>query len=297
MISTLHVTEHAPRRSASVVRSAAMAVVALLLAAGVAVGQGQPARAADGASPFGSVDSVSVDGQGRMTVAGWTIDPDTASPVEAHLYVDGRGVPSVANLRRDDVGGAFPQYGSNHGFEISIDVEPGRHSVCVFGINVGPGSNTLLQCRDTTSYGSISYSYPTSPFIITPLASGQYGAPRSGYDHQGVDILPKTRGVDQPILSVASGTVIFIGPLSSGWGHYVDVRNDDGVRVRYAHLKARAIVNVGQRVNEGQRLGTMGGSGNGRLDTYAVHLHIEVRPSPSSSATTSPLPFLRARVR
>jgi len=297
MTSTLHFRGRAPGRAVSVVQSVAMALVALLLAVVFAIGGGLPAKAADGASPFGSMDSVSIDSQGRMTVAGWTIDPDTAAPVEAHLYVDGRGVPSVANIRRDDVGAAYPQYGANHGYEISIGVEPGRHSVCVFGINVGAGSNTLLQCRDTSSYGSIRYVYPTSPFIVTPLAAGQYGAPRSGYTHQGVDILPKTRGVDQPILSVASGTVTYIGPLSSGWGHYVDVRNDDGVRVRYAHLKERAPVSVGQRVTEGQRIGTMGGSANGRLDTYAVHLHLEIRPSLSSSATTSPLPFLKARVR
>jgi hypothetical protein len=104
-------------------------------------------------NPFGSLDSVSASGN-VVTASGWVIEPDQAQlPADVHVYVDGvwraaRG----ASVERNDVGRAYPQAGSAHGFSVPVTVVPGRHEVCVYAINVGGGTtNPLIACRTVTS--------------------------------------------------------------------------------------------------------------------------------------------------
>jgi hypothetical protein len=47
-------------------------------------------------------------GTGSVVVAGWAIDPDTASPIAVHVYVDGQGYALGASLGRPDVAAVFP---------------------------------------------------------------------------------------------------------------------------------------------------------------------------------------------
>ena len=96
--------------------------------------------------PFGSLDVVTT-GVGSVTVRGWAIDPDTISPITVHVYVDGGAVALMANGNRPDVGQAYPSYGSNHGYSATLGAAGGTHTVCVYGINVGGGTNTQLGCR------------------------------------------------------------------------------------------------------------------------------------------------------
>ena len=100
-----------------------------------------------GGSPFGALDSA-IGAPGSVRVAGWTIDPDTAAPGKVHVYVDGVATAVTADGARGDIGGAFPLYGTGHGFDASVAAAPGLHNVCVYAINVsGPGANTTLGCR------------------------------------------------------------------------------------------------------------------------------------------------------
>jgi SpoIID/LytB domain protein len=102
----------------------------------------------DGNAPVGYVDSLTVDQQ-TVSLAGWTYDPNEPTKVlQVHVYVDGVGKAVwSAGQNRPDVGAAFPEAGSAHGFSGSLTLTPGPHTVCVYGINVGPGSNTTLNCR------------------------------------------------------------------------------------------------------------------------------------------------------
>ena len=119
-------------------------------------------------SPFGHLDVVA-GRVGAVEVAGWAIDPDVASPVEVHVYVDGAGVPLIANGSRPDVGGAFAGYGPDHGFGARLAAAPGAHQVCAHAINVGAGTNTLLGCRVVT--------VPTGPpFGHLDVVAGRVGA-------------------------------------------------------------------------------------------------------------------------
>jgi hypothetical protein len=104
-------------------------------------------------NPFGSLDGVNVSGQ-VLTVSGWVVEPDKMrGPADVHVYVDGvwRAARS-ASVTRSDVGQVFPQAGADHGYSVPIGVTPGRHTVCVYAINVGHGTtNPLLDCRAVTT--------------------------------------------------------------------------------------------------------------------------------------------------
>ncbi len=100
------------------------------------------------ASPFG--DTAVAVAPGGVQLRGWTIDPETAAPLDVHVYIDGRGQSIKADKARPDVGRTYPGYGDNHGIDQRFDLTPGKHSVCAFGINVGQGGNTLLGCYDVT---------------------------------------------------------------------------------------------------------------------------------------------------
>ncbi len=99
-----------------------------------------------GGDPFGALDVLRVQG-GQLTVAGWAIDPDTAEPIDVHVYVDSSGRSVRADAPRSDVAAAYPGYGTNHGFEASFPVSSGSHQVCVYAIDRGLGENRLLACR------------------------------------------------------------------------------------------------------------------------------------------------------
>jgi hypothetical protein len=102
--------------------------------------------------PFGSLDAVSPAGPGLAVVAGWAIDPDTVSPISVHVYTNGRLTGWPANTSRPDVGRAYPGYGDNHGFNATVELDPGANQICVYAINTGAGSgNPLLGCRTVTS--------------------------------------------------------------------------------------------------------------------------------------------------
>jgi hypothetical protein len=100
--------------------------------------------------PFGSVDEVTRMPQG-LRVRGWAIDPNTAGPIDVHLYL-GSGTNAAAGVRadrrRDDVAAAYPAFGAHHGFEVVIPYgDPNPVQVCAFGIDTGGGPNPRLGCR------------------------------------------------------------------------------------------------------------------------------------------------------
>lgn len=104
----------------------------------------------DASPPFGALD-VAAGGAGRVTVSGWAIDPDTVEPIAVHVYVDGAGVPLVADRERPDVAAAFPGVRAAHGFAASLPAARGTRTVCAYAINnLASGANTLLACRAVT---------------------------------------------------------------------------------------------------------------------------------------------------
>ncbi len=128
----------------------------------------------------------------------------------------------------------------------------------------------------TAGFVSSSFGVRISPFS----RANEAGDGLLGY-HSGLDI---TNAEGTPIQSTADGTVTSAG-WGTGYGLMVVVRHTAELETVYAHL-ARVDVRVGQRVQRGDILGTMGRTGN----ATGVHLHYEVR---RGGRPVNPQPYMR----
>ncbi len=86
--------------------------------------------------------------------------------------------------------------------------------------------------------------------------------------HEGLDLIV-ARGT--PVKSAAEGTVQKV-QTSKKLGKTVEILHDGGYSTVYAHLESVS-VRAGQKVDVGQKIGTVGMSGK----AFAPHLHYEVR--------------------
>lgn len=85
--------------------------------------------------------------------------------------------------------------------------------------------------------------------------------------HSGVDIGDR---IGAPIVSSGKGEVTFVG-FEAGYGLYIIVNHGNGFETKYAHLN-ESLVNVGDFVNKGDLIATMGATGR----VTGPHLHFEV---------------------
>ncbi|MGJ7911147.1 murein hydrolase activator EnvC family protein [Neobacillus sp. LXY-1] len=127
--------------------------------------------------------------------------------------------------------------------------------------------------NDSSGAGSGS-APPVSGGSFTKPASGVftsgYGA-RWGTFHYGVDIA--NSGTNVPIVAAADG-VVYVSHYSSSYGNVIYIMhniNGQMYTTVYAHMSAR-MVSEGATVKKGQRIGTMGNTG----DSKGQHLHFEL---------------------
>lgn len=139
---------------------------------------------------------------------------------------------------------------------------------------------TLAPAADVRCHLADGFDFP----VGKPNGEGYYKS--RGYfpnGHLGEDWNGRGGGnsdLGDPIYSCARGVVVISENVPGGWGNCVLVRHayrDATGKIAmvdslYAHLHQRA-VRLGQVVEKGQQVGTMGGN-NGM---YYVHLHFEMR--------------------
>lgn len=97
--------------------------------------------------------------------------------------------------------------------------------------------------------------------------------PRSGgRTHEGFDVVAACR---TPLVAVATGRVLRAGYDPVLYGNYLLIHGQDEQRSYfYAHMIRRAAVDRGDRVWAGERVGSVGKTGNAR--TVGCHLHFEI---------------------
>jgi murein DD-endopeptidase MepM/ murein hydrolase activator NlpD len=110
------------------------------------------------------------------------------------------------------------------------------------------------------------WTLPLAVYQIT-ATFGQYGL-WANY-HTGLDFNGNT---GDPIHAIANGTVTSTG-YDGAYGNKTVVTLDDGTEIWYCH-QTEIYVSVGERVNGGETIGTVGATGN----VTGSHLHLEVRP-------------------
>ncbi|MCR8996859.1 M23 family metallopeptidase [Brevibacillus sp. 7WMA2] len=105
--------------------------------------------------------------------------------------------------------------------------------------------------------------------------------------HAGLDIAPVKRGVSGDKVVVAYHGTVVRSEESSSYGHVVyinhELRRNDWVQTRYAHLRKPANVKKKEEVSKGTKVGEMGDSG----EVTGVHLHFETRESSKEPDTSN----------
>ena len=83
-------------------------------------------------------------------------------------------------------------------------------------------------------------------------------------EHSGLDIRAR---LGWPVVAFDGGMVSHAGPHGLS-GIVVEIRQDDGMTARYAHLQ-KVLVSAGRRVGRGEAVGLVGCTGR----TTGAHLH------------------------
>lgn len=122
--------------------------------------------------------------------------------------------------------------------------------------------------------------YVTSKF--GPRTYTYQGKQVSDY-HKGIDLIANPNNRNEEIIAFADGVVTSVQKtgVQYGTGCYVRVKHNNGYYTLYYHLKSGSIVvNKGDNVKAGQKLGIIGTTGQ----STGVHLHFQIDKGGSSSA-------------
>jgi murein DD-endopeptidase MepM/ murein hydrolase activator NlpD len=113
---------------------------------------------------------------------------------------------------------------------------------------------------------------PDNGSYIKPVGCYVSQRPGGSYSHKRFAAYDFGCGWSRPdTVAVRGGEIIFAGFKDNMYGNVVMIRHSDGRQTWYLHLTSWA-VSKGQRVNQGQKIGNVGNSGNA-LD--GTHLHLE----------------------
>ncbi|MFA6184526.1 MAG: M23 family metallopeptidase [Candidatus Shapirobacteria bacterium] len=130
---------------------------------------------------------------------------------------------------------------------------------------------------------------------VAPVAGvkgeGNFMWPTSGtisqkyyWYHRAVDIANHS---NPAIVAAQGGTVTSAGWNGGGYGNFVVINHGNGYTTLYAHMVTNSvIVQAGQVVRQGQKIGTMGSTGR----STGTHLHFEIK---GPNGNLDPLSVLR----
>lgn len=163
----------------------------------------------------------------------------------------------------------------------------------------GPDSTPMIEDANAVMDALLRYKAARDSIARAPVHMPIVGEFRqsSGYGnrkdpftgsrafHSGLDFAAAS---GTTVLSAADGVVIFAGERS-GYGKVVEVRHENGLVTRYAHLSAHLAKN-GQKVGPGTPIARVGSTGR----STGPHLHFEVR---RADEALDPKPFIEAGKR
>jgi cell wall-associated NlpC family hydrolase len=131
-------------------------------------------------NPRGRLDALGLSGT-TAHFGGWTADPDLDGTVRVVVTVDGTPTSSIlANRVRTDVRRAYPSYGVNRGFDGTVGLSAGKHTVCVIAGDLGIGSDTKLGCKTLNVPKETGASTASAPSKRKPIGAFDAYATQAG---------------------------------------------------------------------------------------------------------------------
>lgn len=161
-----------------------------------------------GNPPIGYLDDARAVAANTVRVTGWSLDPDTWFPVEVRAEVDGAPAGRVRAMeRRDDIGALYPGYGSLHGFDLTVPFPDGRHTVCIWAVDIGGGPDRRLGCRTL----EMPATQPTGAFDAVVVDGAEVVVHGWAFDPDAAGSSPVTvtatrDGFDDPLSSTVTAS-------------------------------------------------------------------------------------------
>lgn len=156
--------------------------------------------------------------------------------------------------------------------------------------NSSNGSSNSGSNGSSATPSSAGYIFPVqgcSKSNIRKLVYPSYAG------HTGVDVNIGVTG--KSVVAVKGGTVVTSTALKNSdgsyrsYGEYIMINHGDGTVTLYAHMLAGSRrVSAGDKVSQGQVIGTVGSTGN----STGTHLHFEVRTLANNFRPVNPIPYL-----
>lgn len=125
------------------------------------------------------------------------------------------------------------------------------------------GKDAALDKKPTPK-GNVELAWPT-----VPTARMTRGFKSGRRPHDGIDLAAP---IGTPIFASHSGTVMYAGAEFSGYGNVVIIESENGWISLYSHCH-RIHVSEGDQIELGEKIATIGNTGNAR----GAHLHFELR--------------------
>ena len=125
----------------------------------------------------------------------------------------------------------------------------------------------LCLCCLLINSGEIS----VTSLLVSSLAVAGLGIVASVYHIRTHDTPQEKRfGV---IIAVAAGTVVKNSYDYGGYGYFIVIEQNDGIRTYYGHMRKASFLSVGAKVKAGDTVGIVGSTGR----STGNHLHLEFR--------------------
>jgi murein DD-endopeptidase MepM/ murein hydrolase activator NlpD len=168
----------------------------------------------------------------------------------------------------------------------------------------------FLKTAGLTNGEAFDYSFSADGnWYVKRNTPNKVGEGSVGEDHRGVDILnypnDKMQSGKAELHAITSGTVTDVrysgegnanSPYNqstdSGWGNSVQFKDAGGVFHRYAHMRDKPTVNIGDTINAGDILGVIGNTGN----STGEHVHYQIQSGDGSeegSTFLNPLTYFK----
>jgi murein DD-endopeptidase MepM/ murein hydrolase activator NlpD len=166
----------------------------------------------------------------------------------------------------------------------SIIVPGGKREMVVWQL---PAANKPAPA--STGVGGWSNAGQCLNVSAKALGTGKFGWPTNAHWVSGNPYAWWHRGVDlagdlgDPVYAADTGTVLWAGPNSWGYGNMILLDHGNGWQTLYAHL-SQIYVHCGQQIVKGATIGAVGSTGR----STGPHLHFETRfngdlPNPLNS--------------